>query len=324
MSTLNTKFAGLDLKSPIIVGSNSLTANVAKLIEFEKAGAGAVVLKSLFEEGITREIAANNTDEHPEAYDYISGYLEEKILTDYLELIKEAKSKCSIPVIASISCHTDGKWEEFAKRIEEAGADALELNIMTLCTSRNYNPGDFEKMHETIVANVASMISIPLIVKIGSNLSNPVALCDKLYANGAKAVVLFNRFYPTDIDVDKLTFTMANPFTSASDLSLSTRWTGLVSASVPALDVAVSGGADSWKGIAKAILSGAAAVEVASAIIRGGAQWIAETETELKKWQDDKGFDCISDYKGKMNASDPENADKLMRTQFLKYFSEVH
>lgn len=321
---LNTKFAGLDLKSPVIVGSNSQTANVDKLVEFEKAGAGAVVLKSLFEESISREIAANSTDEHPEAYDYIASYLGEKALSDYIELIKEAKSRCTIPVIASIACHSDGKWEEFSKRIEDAGADALELNIMTLSTSRNYVPGTFEKMHESIVANVTSLVKIPVIVKIGSNLSNPVALCDKLYANGAKAVVLFNRFYPTDIDVDKLSFTMANPFTTSSDLSLSTRWTGLVSASVPALDVAVSGGADSWKGVAKAILSGAAAVEVASAVIKGGAQWITETLDGLLKWQEGKGFESVSAYKGKMNASDPDNADKLMRTQFLKYFSEVH
>ena len=324
MSSINTTFGGLEIKSPIIVGSNSQTASLNKLVEFEKAGAGAVVLKSLFEESITMELAANDTEIHPEAYDYLAGYLGEKVLADYLELIKKAKSSLSIPVIASIACHTDGKWEEFAKRIEEAGADALELNIMSLCTERNYTDGAFEKMHENIVANIASKISIPVIAKIGSNLSNPLALCDRLYAKGAKAVVLFNRFYPTDIDIDKLTFTTGNPFTSAADLSIPLRWAGLISAAVPALPVAVSGGVESYKGVVKAILSGASAVEVASPIIRQGSAWISEANAALEQWQASKGYDCICDYKGKMNAAEPENADKLLRTQFLKYFSDVH
>ena len=120
MSTISTRFAGLDLRSPVIVGSSSQTASVTRLTEYENAGAGAVVLKSLFEESITMEIAANDTDIHPEAYDYLAGYISEKVLSDYLDLIREAKKACTIPVIASIACHTDGKWEEFAARIEEA------------------------------------------------------------------------------------------------------------------------------------------------------------------------------------------------------------
>ena len=190
MSNLNTCFGGLELKSPVIVGSNGQTASLDKIVEFEKAGAGAVVLKSLFEESIAREIAANMTDEHPEAYDYISGYLSEKVVSDYLDLISAAKAKCSIPVIASIACHTDGKWEEFAKRIEKAGADALELNVMSLSTSRNYVPGTFETLHEDIVSNVKALVKIPIIVKLGANISNVVALCNNLYAKGAAAVEL--------------------------------------------------------------------------------------------------------------------------------------
>lgn len=317
-------FAGLELKSPIIVGSNSQTASIEKIVEFEKAGAGAVVLKSLFQESIEMEIAANATDEHPEAYDYISAYIGARALEDYVKLIKEAKKSVSIPVIASIACHTDGKWEEFAKTIEEAGADALELNVMSLCTARNAKPGDFENLHISIVGNVCSRIGIPVIVKLGSNLSNPVALIDSLYAHGAKAVVLFNRFYPTDIDVEKLSFTTGDPFTTASELSSNIRWAGIVSASVPGLNVAVSGGVHNWEGVVKSLLCGASAVEVASAIIKNGAAWITEANEGLADWMKRKSYDSICDFKGKMNASDPENADRLMRTQFLKYFSSVH
>lgn len=326
MSTINVNFAGLELKSPIIVGSCSQTASLAKIQEFEKAGAGAVVLKSLFEESITREVAAHGStlDEHPEAYDYISSYLSDKVVSDYLSLIREAKSKSSIPIIASIACHTDGKWEEFATQIEAAGADALELNVMSLCTRKSYTLGDFERTHEAIVSNVSSKIKIPLIVKIGSNISNPVALVDSLYARGAKAVVLFNRFYPTDIDIDKMSFTMSNPFTSSSDLSQSIRWAGIISASVPQIPVAVSGGVEGWTEVVKSILSGATAVEVVSSIMKNGPEWITRTNEALSAWQKEKGYEAINSYKGKMNASDPEHADRLMRTQFLKYFSEVH
>lgn len=326
MSTINVNFAGLELKSPIIVGSCSQTASLAKIQEFEKAGAGAVVLKSLFEESITREVASHGStlDEHPEAYDYISSYLSDKVVSDYLSLIREAKSKSSIPIIASIACHTDGKWEEFATQIEAAGADALELNVMSLCTRKSYTLGDFERTHEAIVSNVSSKIKIPLIVKIGSNISNPVALVDSLYARGAKAVVLFNRFYPTDIDIDKMSFTMSNPFTSSSDLSQSIRWAGIISASVPQIPVAVSGGVEGWAEVVKSILSGATAVEVVSSIMKNGPEWITRTNEALSAWQKEKGYEAINSYKGKMNASDPEHADRLMRTQFLKYFSEIH
>lgn len=326
MSTINVNFAGLELKSPIIVGSCSQTASLAKIQEFEKAGAGAVVLKSLFEESITREVAAHGStlDEHPEAYDYISSYLSDKVVSDYLSLIREAKNKTSIPIIASIACHTDGKWEEFATQIEAAGADALELNVMSLCTRKSYTLGDFERTHEAIVSNVSSKIKIPLIVKIGSNISNQVALVDSLYARGAKAVVLFNRFYPTDIDIDKMSFTMSNPFTSSSDLSQSIRWAGIISASVPQIPVAVSGGVEGWTEVVKSILSGATAVEVVSSIMKNGPEWITRTNEALSAWQKEKGYEAINSYKGKMNASDPEHADRLMRTQFLKYFSEIH
>ena len=326
MSTINVNFAGLELKSPIIVGSCSQTTSLAKIQEFEKAGAGAVVLKSLFEESITREVAAHGStlDEHPEAYDYISSYLSDKVVSDYLSLIREAKSKSSIPIIASIACHTDGKWEEFATQIEAAGADALELNVMSLCTRKSYTLGDFERTHEAIVSNVSSKIKIPLIVKIGSNISNPVALVDSLYARGAKAVVLFNRFYPTDIDIDKMSFTMSNSFTSSSDLSQSIRWAGIISASVPQIPVAVSGGVEGWTEVVKSILSGATAVEVVSSIMKNGPEWITRTNEALSAWQKEKGYEAINSYKGKMNASDPEHADRLMRTQFLKYFSEIH
>ena len=325
---INTTFAGLTLKSPIIVGSCMLTNSVDNIRKYEQAGAGAVVLKSLFEENIAWEMQKLDDgfdgNDHPEAYDYTFNTLGYKIVSDYIDVIRASKAACHIPVIASIACHSDGKWTEYAQKIQDAGADALELNVMSLCTSKNYKYGDFEQLHINIVKHVCRTIQIPVFVKLGANLSNPVALADALCAYGAKGVVLFNRFYPTDIDVDKLDYVMSNPFTTAADLSQPLRWAGIISAAVPQLSLAVSGGVHDWQGVAKSLLCGAHAVEVASAIIKGGAAWIADALAGLQAWQQGKGFDKLNDYRGKMSAADSENADKLTRVQFLKYFGSIH
>lgn len=325
MPDIQTTFAGLELRCPLIVGSCGLTASVPNIRKYENAGAGAVVLKSLFEESIVREMnGMGDQTDHPEAYDYVFNALGSKLVSDYCNLIREAKGASSIPVIASVACHSDGTWTEYAGRMQEAGADALELNVMSLCTEKHYHHGDFERLHTDIVKRVCASVDIPVIVKLGSNLSNPVALTDALYAQGAKAVVLFNRFYPTDIDVEKQQFMLSSPFTTEADLSQSIRWAGILSSAVPQLSLAVSGGVHNWQGIAKAVLSGASAVEAASAIIQNGAEWITQAISGLEAWQERKGFGSIADYRGKMNASDPEHADRLMRTQFLKYFGNIH
>lgn len=325
MTRVKTSFAGLELRCPVIVGSCGLTASVPNLLEFEQAGAGAVVLKSLFEESIVREMdGMGDLGDHPEAYDYVVYSVGSKMITDYLDLIRAAKAAIHIPVIASIACHSDGKWIEYAREVEKAGADALELNVMSLSTDKHAKPGDFEQVHVKIVQRVCSTVSIPVIVKLGANLSNPVALADALYAHGAKGVVLFNRFYPTDIDVERLEYALKNPLTTPADISQPIRWAGILSAAVPQLPLAVSGGVHDWKGIAKAVLCGASAVEVASAIIQGGAQWIKDAVSGLADWQSRKGFASLEAYRGRMNASDPAHADRLMRVQFLKYFGGMH
>lgn len=323
MTDISTTFAGLRLKSPIIVGSSGITASIPKIMELAEAGAGAVVLKSLFEEYILGEIdSIAGQEDHPEGYDYIAGHVSAEIISSYISLIKEAKASCDIPVIASIACRGAGKWAEFASQVEEAGADALELNVMALCTGRNYKYGDFEKMHAETVRSVARHVKIPLIVKLGANMTNYETLSDNLYAAGAAAVVLFNRFYPTDIDVDNLTFTMADPLTTGHELLKSIRTTGLVSSSVPKIDVAASGGVQNAQSVEKCILAGAKAVEVVSAIIREGSSWVTATNDELAGWQKSKGFGDITSYRGRMNAGNEENLESLLRAQFIRHFGQ--
>lgn len=322
MADLKTTFAGLTLKNPIIVSSSGLTDSAAKNARLEAAGAGAIVLKSLFEEQIMLEAdRLRNPSYYAEGSDYLAEYIRSHKLAEYLELIKESKKVCSIPVIASINCYTDSEWVDFARQMEEAGADALEINILALQSDVRYTYGSFEQRHIDILQHVKKTIGIPVIMKLGDNLTNPVTLIDQLYANGAAAVVLFNRFYQPDIDIEKMEQTSGEVFSCPADLGRSLRWIGIASAQVNLIDYALSGGTHEAEDVVKSILAGASAVEVCSAIYQNTNSFINETNRFLSAWMERKGFERISQFKGKLNARDVEGINTFERTQFLKYFS---
>ena len=324
MSALSTKFAGLDLSNPVIISSCGLTKSAEGIIRLAEAGAGAVVVKSLFEEQILHEtgkMVEENIYAHSEGYDYITSYVRQHRLEDYLNVIRESRKGCGIPVVASINCHTDSEWVSFAKEIEKAGASALEVNILSLQTSNRYEYGSFEKEHVKILKHLKDTISIPVIMKLGNCFTNPVALADSLKQNGADAVVMFNRFCPFDIDIDSMQATSGQVLSSESELSNPLRWTGIVSGAVKNLDIAVSGGVHDGAGVVKSILAGASAVELCSVIFEKGPQYISTIKDEVAQWMLGKGFNSISEFKDKLNAaSGREDADLFERTQFIKYF----
>ena len=321
MVQLKTTFAGLNLDNPIIVSSSGLTNSASKIKKLEEAGAGAVVLKSVFEEQIIINTGQMSGYGSPEADDYLMAYVRSNALNDYVALIEEAKKTCKIPVIASINCYTSSEWTEFAQIMEKAGADALEINILSLQTDKDYTYGSFEQQHINILKSIKKVISIPVIMKLGSNLTNPVGLINQLYANGAAAVVLFNRFYQPDINIDTLTYTSTNIMSSPAELAEKIRWTAIASASVPNIDYAVSGGVHCSGGVIKSILAGASAVEVCSAIYQYGDKVISEMKSEVEEWMNSKGFENLNQFKGKMNAKSVGSANPFERTQFMKYYS---
>ena len=328
-SSLTTVFAGLELRNPIIIGSCGRTAKAELNRRLEDAGAGAIVLKSLFEESIVQRSAhiAGLSQEatpsvHSEQDDYLQGYLRNHILQEYLDLIRESKRLCTIPIIASINCFTQGEWVEFAREIERAGADAVELNIMSIRTAIEYHHGDFERHHVEILSAVNERTRIPIIVKLGANLTNPVALAERLYAHGAAGVVLFNRMYQPDIDIERMEYTSGWILSNESDLATPLRWTGCVSAAVPQLDIALSGGVHNGAAVIKALLAGASAVEVCSAIYRHSEAWIAPALRFVEGWLADHGYSSLLDARGVMNARDLEYAERLERVHFLQYFEK--
>lgn len=324
MKTLETTYAGLKLKNPIIVSSSSLTDSAEKNKKLCEAGAGAIVLKSLFEEQILLEVEdMEDFDPFVVGGNDLSEYFRHQKLEEYFELIRATKKVVDIPVIASINAYGMGNWTEFAKKIEKAGADALEINILALQTSLDYQYGEFEKKHINILKLIKKEVKIPVIMKLGDNFTNPVALIHQLRAHGADGVVLFNRFYPTDINIDKVEQCSGKAFTTEADLSKPLRWTGIASAAISNYSFAVSGGVHNAAGVVKSILAGASAVEVCSAIYLKGNGIIKEMTVGLMEWMDTHTMDDISMFKGMLNMQyRNEGINTFERTQFLKYYGQ--
>ncbi|MBO4985554.1 MAG: dihydroorotate dehydrogenase-like protein [Bacteroides sp.] len=319
---LTTRFAGLTLENPIIVSSSGLTDSAEKNRKLSEAGVGALVLKSLFEEQILMEAYwQGDANLYPEGSDYLVEYIREHRLEEYLQLIRESKLTCSCPVIASINCYRTSDWIDFATRIEQAGADALEVNILALQTDLHYSYGSFEQRHIDLLANLRKVLHIPIIMKLGNNFTNPISLINQLYANGANGVVLFNRSYRPDINIEKLTQTAGEVFSNESELSEVLRWIGIASSAVSRMDYAASGGIHSAEGMIKAILAGASAVEICSALYLHSSSFIGQCLQFLRGWMERQGMKNIAQFKGLLNNRDLKGINTFERVQFLKYFS---
>jgi dihydroorotate dehydrogenase (fumarate) len=324
MIDLSTNFAGLSMKSPIIVSSSGLTSSVDRIKKVATAGAGAVVLKSLFEEQINYEVG-NMSDGHdyPEAGDYIRTYARENSLGQYLSSIREAKEAVDIPVIASINCVSASEWIDFANKIQEAGADALELNIYFLPINKEKDPREYEKTYLHLVSEVKKRTSLPLIIKLGNGFSNITWMVNQLYQRGAAAVVLFNRFYAPDINTDDLSFGSAEVLSTPAELRYSLRWIGIVSSQVDQLDLAASTGVHSGMAVVKQILAGAMAVQICSVLYRNGLDYIKDMTVEMLKWMEKNQYKSPDDFRGKMNYGSLDDPSVYERAQFMKFYSSM-
>lgn len=313
MTDMKTQYAGLTLRNPLMVGSSGLTNSPERNKEFEKAGAGAIVLKSIFEEQIEMKGSTTVQDPvHAEAADYI---------LSYIELIKRTKELCSIPVFSSINCCHTGEWVDFAHQTELAGADAIELNVFTLPTSTTYTPGETFNTSVDILRKVKAAVAIPVVMKIGKNIENIPALVNMLKANGADGIVMFNRFYQPDIDINHLQPVSGNVFSNHSDLSDTLRWAAIVSGKVPEISIASSSGVHDWEDVVKCLLAGASAVQLCSALYTHGSEIISQMLTCIEEWMHQMQFQSIAQMRGKLNYSNIPDPAIFERSQFMKYFS---
>ena len=326
MANISTKYLGLELRSPIIVGSSPLTDSVEKVKKLADAGAGAVVLKSLFEEQILMDVDAqrvnNMYDSFGDAENYLTYYTKQKSIGDYLELIKGCKSKTDIPIIASINCMSHGEWVEFALKMQEAGADALELNVFVLPADAEYTGFDYEKSYFDIIDQISGVISIPVSVKMSYYFSGMANFFTRLSQTDIKGMVLFNRFYSPDVDIENEKVINQSFNSLAVDNSMVLRWMGILSPKV-ACDLASSTGIVNGDSVIKNMLVGAKAVQVVSSIIKNGVEVITEMNTSLEAWMDSKNYNTVNDFVGKLSQKNIRKPILFERTQFMKYFSDA-
>jgi len=321
MANLETKYMGLSLKNPIIIGSSGLTNSVEKIKELEKHGAAAVVLKSVFEEQILLEANALSTEHmgHTEEGDLLTQYIQQHTLNEYLKLIEETKKVVSIPVIASINCVSNTKWTTFAKKIEESGADALELNIFIMPADYKQKGEDVEKIYFDIINEVKTEINIPVAVKTSHYFSSMANMLFNLSVRHIDGLVLFNRFYKPDIDLKKMEVVSAHIFSNPEEMALPLQWIGILSDHAKC-DLAASTGIHDGEALLKCLLVGAKAVQVVSAIYKNGPAHIEVMLDQLTQWMTEHKYNSLTDFIGKLSHDHVKQPAVFERAQFMKYY----
>ena len=324
MANLKTHFLGLKLKNPVIAGSSGLTNSVDNVKKLEDLGAGAVILKSIFEEQILHEtrqdMEVSFAGSHPEAMDYLERLTMEHSISKYLDLIEAAKEALDIPVIANVNCLTGGEWVSYAQKIEAAGADALELNVL----NTDYFEMDsvaIERNYFDIIEAVSRQISIPVSMKIGTLFTNLPKMIIALGNNtNLSGLTLFNRYWSPDIDVDKGQVVSANPFSAPGEVTIPLRWIGMVSDQVQC-DLAASTGVYDGKSVVKLILAGATVVQVCSALYKNGLEHIKPIISELESWMDHNGHENVEVFRGQFASKTADERQVFGRAQFMKRYA---
>lgn len=316
MADLSVNYMGLQLKNPVIAGASSFSKSLDGIKKLADNGASAVVMKSLFEEELHQKDDYED-DFHPEAYAY--EIADASIMygtTNYLKLIEKAKAEIDVPLIASINCLGGKWWTDFAQDIQNAGADALELNIAYMPFDKEETSAEIEKRYTGIVSKVNDVIKIPFSAKIGQHLTNIPGIVSGIEDAGAKGIVMFNRFYRLGIDIEKMEFKPVEFFTSESETYSALRWIGITSPQI-STDICSSTGIHSADTAVQHILSGAKAVQVASAMYEKGEKVITDIVEGVGKYLDRYSCKNLSEIRGKM-VEDPDNRKRFERTQYMK------
>lgn len=326
MNDLSTKYLGLDLKNPIIVGSCGFTNSAVKIKELADNQAGAVVLKSLFEEQIKAEYSANlesyNAD-YPGATDYIREYTRGNEVETYLKLIADAKKAVDIPIIASINCVSASEWVSFARSVEEQGADAIELNISLLPSNPRQTSSDNENKYLEILNSVGELVTIPLTLKMSHYSAALAGLIQKLsWSKNIAGFVLFNRYYTPDIDIEKLVVKSSDILSSPAEAYNTLRWIALMYGRIDK-DLVASTGIHDGQGLIKQLLAGATAVQVVSTLYKNGVGQIPALLAGLDEWMTGRGYNSLTDFRGKLSYEKAADPAIFERTQFMKYYGGI-
>ncbi len=347
MTDLATSYMGLKLRNPLVVASSSLTGNLAGVKQAAAAGAGAIVLKSLFEEQIAAETAAMGRHAdyagHTEGAEYLQGYGMELGPNDYLQLINQAVKAVDVPIIASLNCFSRSSWSDYAKKIAAAGAAALELNIGLLPTRGGQKGRAIEEHYYRILHEIKLQVNIPIALKIGPYFSSFGEVADHLgrdrveappFTVGwcgpgetpsricwskADALVLFNRYYQLDIDIDNLELVAGNPLSTSSEINMSLRWIALLHKRIES-DLAATTGIHDGRDAIKQLLAGATVVQVCSTLMINGMDQIGRMLGEIESWMQTHEFDRIEQFRGHLSQARSKHPENYERLQYIKLF----
>jgi dihydroorotate dehydrogenase (fumarate) len=304
---LSTTYMGLKLKNPLIVSSSKLTGNYNDIKLCIEHGAAAIVLKSIFEEQIMLEsesIARKNHDNayewFPEAKEFIKKLSTDEYLDTYLKFIGKMKKDFKVPVISSINCVTPDIWPVFAKKIEAAGADALELNISIFPFDTKKSGDEIEDLYVQILSEVKNQVSIPVSVKLGHYFTNIYSISNRLVQAGADGLVLFNRYSRRNIDIDTAKIIPDNYISSVDEMSIPLRWIALLSGHKIGCDLAASTGVHNYQGIIKQTMAGANAVQLCSTLYLNGINYIELILKDIEIWMKQKKIHNLSSVRGKV------------------------
>ena len=321
MVDLSTDYMGLKLRNPLMVGSCSLCCSVEDVKKWDDAGAGAVVLKSLFEEQIRMDagdvFGKASGDRHAEGYDYIMNTQMEFGASEYLKIIENSRKCCTIPVIASVNCQSDQGWTDYAVKLQEAGASAIELNISFLPTNPSISADEVEERILSIVSGVTQKTTIPVAVKIGPFFSAPAKIARDIVWRGAKALVLFNRYYQFDVDVDHIRLKPGNTLSTSSEMTTALRWIAILSGRIKA-GLAATTGIHNAEDVLKALLVGADVVQMCSTLYKNGDSVIVEILKDLSAFLKDHGFDSVHAIRGTLSQRYSEQPESYERLQYIK------
>jgi len=320
---LTTTYLGLPLRSPLVASSGPLTARIDSLRALEQAGIAAVVLPSLFEEQVEYEdleadrLSDFGTDSNPEASGYFPDMGEYESVADrYLRHLEEAKKALSIPVLASLNGVTPGGWLRYARLLEDAGADALELNLYEIAADIKISGLEVEDAEVELVALVRESISIPLAVKIGPYYSALGHQAAQIIEAGADGLVLFTRFYQPDIDPRTRKVASALALSSSAELRLPLRWTAILSGRVEA-SLAVTTGVHTGADVARCLLAGADVAMMTSALLLNGPEHVAAVERELVAWAAESGFQSVAQLKGSVSQRHVADPSAFERANYM-------
>jgi dihydroorotate dehydrogenase (fumarate) len=324
MVDLSTSYLGLALRSPLVASASPLCEDVDNIRRMEDAGAGAVVLHSLFEEQITLEshhldrYLSQGAESFAESLTYFPDMTAHNLGPDgYLEHIRRAKAAVGIPIIGSLNGVSTGGWIRYARRIEEAGADALELNVYYIPTDPEVTGAEVERMYVDLVRDVAASVRIPVAVKLGHSFSAMANLAQRLEQAGARALVLFNRFYQPDFDLEQLQVVPRLTLSSPYELLLRVHWVAILYGHVRA-DLAVTGGVHTAQDVLKAMMAGARVAMMTSALLKHGIDLLRLVRANLVAWMEAHEYESIRQMQGSMSYRSVAEPAEFERANYLR------